>query len=91
MNDFDKPGYIDLNVALIDKFFIESSPLLRYDNVLTIKGLFNINNLKIIDPHNKTNKSRILMTSFEKQELKDSLILTNKKIHLVFSRNRYLW
>jgi hypothetical protein len=57
MNDFDKPGYIDLNVALIDKFFIESSPLLRYDNVLTIKGLFNINNLKIIDPHNKTNKS----------------------------------
>jgi hypothetical protein len=47
MEKYDKPGYTDLNIALINKLFSETKNQLHYNSVLDLKELFDIDKYQI--------------------------------------------
>jgi hypothetical protein len=47
MEENDKPGYTDLNIALINKLFSEAKQQIHYDSVLDLKDLFDIDKYQI--------------------------------------------
>jgi hypothetical protein len=51
MEQNDKPGYTDLNIALINQLFNDSKQQIHYDSVLDLKDLFDIDKYQIRSIH----------------------------------------
>jgi hypothetical protein len=59
MEENDKPGYTDLNIALTNQLFSEAKQQIHYDSVLDLKDLFDIDRYQIdsFHSHTRLNKS----------------------------------